>query len=226
MPDPGYLGEDSFSYTVNDMSGANSNNASVSIMISPINQPPLAVDDGPIYHNNMGELIIDILANDGDPDNSIDELTIVAVSAPQYGEVSIEDGLLIYVPNTDESYTTSFTYTIQDPEGLTSTATVSIEFERIPLEISEGFSPNNDGNNDNWYIAGIDYYADNSVKIYNRWGILVYEEENYNNESNVWDGRANAGMESGKTLDQGTYYYVLNLRDNSNSIKGYVMLVH
>ena len=140
--------------------------------------------------------------------------------------MTIENELLVYTPATDESYTVSFTYTIQDPEGLTSTAIVTIEFERIPLEISEGFSPNNDGNNDSWYIAGIDYYPDNNVKIYNRWGILVFEEDNYNNESVAWDGRANAGIESGKVLNEGTYYFVLNLGDNSNSIKGYVMLVH
>ena len=225
-PDSGYLGEDNFSYTVDDISGANSNIATVTIMVSPINQAPLAVDDGPIYHNTMDELIIDVFTNDSDPDNSLDELTIVSVSTPHYGEVILEDGLLIYVPDIEQSYNVDFTYTIQDPEGLTSTATVTIEFVRIPLEISEGFSPNNDGNNDNWYIAGIDYYPNNNVQIFNRWGILVFKEDNYNNESTVWDGRGNAGLESGKVLNKGTYYYVLNLGDDSKSIKGHVMLVH
>ncbi|HRD52172.1 MAG TPA: gliding motility-associated C-terminal domain-containing protein, partial [Flavobacteriales bacterium] len=56
------------------------------------------------------------------------------------------------------------------------------------------FSPNGDGYNDRFVIDGITYTS-NTVRIYNRWGQLVYEASNYQNQ---WDG---------DELPDGTYFY-------------------
>ena len=80
----------------------------------------------------------------------------------------------------------------------------------LELVIDTVLTPNGDGLNDTWYIEGLDNYPDNVVRVYNRWGNLVYEKTKYDNS---WDGTANAGMiiNKGVKLPVGTYYYVLDL---------------
>jgi gliding motility-associated-like protein len=70
------------------------------------------------------------------------------------------------------------------------------------LVIYNTFTPNNDGNNDTWYIGNIHKYPDNKVEIYNRYGKLVFKTSAYNN---TWDGRV-----AGDELPAGTYFYDLN----------------
>lgn len=69
------------------------------------------------------------------------------------------------------------------------------------------FTPNNDGENDTWIIENIqfDRFADNSVSIYNRWGGLVWESSNYDNQFIVWEGLHQDGVR----LPDGTYYYLV-----------------
>ncbi|MFV5689567.1 gliding motility-associated C-terminal domain-containing protein, partial [Flavobacterium sp. ZT3R25] len=81
--------------------------------------------------------------------------------------------------------------------------------------IHNAFSPNGDGINENFIIDNIDdvlCYPDNTVEIYNRWGVLVFETKGYNNTSNVFkgisEGRTTISQFSG--LPSGTYFYILN----------------
>ncbi len=66
------------------------------------------------------------------------------------------------------------------------------------------FSPNGDGKNETFVIKCIEDYPNNRLKIYNRWGNLVYEKRGY---KNTFKGASNKG----KKLPSGTYYYTLNL---------------
>ena len=224
-PSTDYLGEDSFSYTIEDPSGLISTPSVVSLAVVPPNRAPNAVDDGPITHRFLLDLEIDVLENDFDVDNSHDELTLVSVTQPNMGSVSIVDGKVVYQPEGTTGGTVTFTYTIKDPEGLTDTAFVTIEYVYNPLTVSEGYSPNNDGNNDTWYILSIENYPNNYVKVFDRWGLLVYEKEHYENSIVPWDGRANVGQMSGKLLDQGTYYYMLDVGGEIKMLSGFVMIV-
>ncbi|HEY3404580.1 MAG TPA: Ig-like domain-containing protein, partial [Ohtaekwangia sp.] len=224
-PDAGYLGTDSFTYTVEDASGAISVIITVSILVEPVNDPPLAVDDGPLTYAGVVPFTIDVLQNDSDPDNTNDELTIVSVSTPTQGSVAIVNNEIVFTPSGNTSGTIIFTYTIQDPEGLTDEATVTIQYTYLSLAVSQGFSPDSQGINDTWYIQSIEAYPDNSVKVFDRWGLLVYQAKHYDNVSVVWDGHANTGQESGKQLEQGTYYYVIDLGGSNKTQNGYVMIV-
>jgi gliding motility-associated-like protein len=224
IPAAGYVGSDSFTYTLRDPSGLVSNTAAVMIEVTPINNPPLAVDDGPFILENTQPFIIDVLSNDSDPDNTLDELTIVLVTDPQAGTVTIENRQLVYRRSGDLSGDDIFTYVISDPGGLTDTATVTIQYIYTPLSVSEGFSPNGDGSNETWYINNIESYPGNTVKVFDRWGILVFQANRYDNALG-WSGRANTGQESGRLLDQGTYYYLLDLGNNKKMISGYVTIV-
>lgn len=67
------------------------------------------------------------------------------------------------------------------------------------LTLPTGFTPNGDGVNDNFVILGIDMHPVNTFKVFNRWGNLVYEKQNYQNE---WNGRNSSNDE----LPDGTYF--------------------
>ena len=92
----------------------------------------------------------------------------------------------------------------------------------VHVNIPEGFSPNDDGINDTFVIQGIENYADNRIRIFNRWGNKVYEASPYRND---WDGRNHEGGNVGSDkLPVGTYYYLLWLRKNDSPKKGYIYL--
>ncbi len=83
---------------------------------------------------------------------------------------------------------------------------------------AEAFTPNGDGMNDGWVIPGIDNYPNNTVKVYNRWGHVVYETKSY---SNNWEGFYKDNREK---LPSGSYLYVIDLGDGSAPIQGWVFL--
>jgi gliding motility-associated-like protein len=223
-PEKDFIGNDSFAYTIEDAEGLTSFPATVTVNVVEVpNRPPNAVDDGPIENSFLTPIVIDVLANDTDEDN--DELSLVSVTNPSMGTVTIVNGQIEYQAADLTSGIVTFTYTIQDPSGLTDEAVVTIENSFPPLTVSEGFSPNNDSNNETWYILGIEYYPDNSVRVYDRWGFLVYQKQYYENSAAPWDGRGNVDQHAGKLLDQGTYYYILEPGSEMKTMTGYVVIV-
>ncbi len=224
-PQVDFVGVDVFSYTIQDEKGLKSLPATVTVTVIEVeNKAPNAVDDA-VENSSLTPITIDVLANDFDEDNNHSDLVLVSVTDPASGTVSILDGKVIFTPAGMINSTVTFSYTIQDPSGLTDEAVVTIENKFPPLLVSEGFSPNNDNNNDTWYIQGIEYYPNNSVKVFDRWGFLVYQKQNYENVSSPWDGRGNAAQHSGKLLDQGTYFYILEPGGELKTMNGYVVIV-
>jgi gliding motility-associated-like protein len=81
-------------------------------------------------------------------------------------------------------------------------AQVSIKvIDMTKLDIPNTFTPNNDGINDEFRIRVTGYFKLNGLKIFNRWGQLVFESKDLNN---VWNGNKN-----GQLLPVGTYYWVI-----------------
>jgi len=90
-----------------------------------------------------------------------------------------------------------------------------------PIFIPEGFSPNGDGSYDVFEILNLNGLKAN-VQIYNRWGILVYANENYQND---WTGIANQGLVVyGEELPAGTYYYIIQIEGEAEPRKNYFTL--
>jgi hypothetical protein len=94
--------------------------------VSAANQAPIAVDDSISYIGSSGSVLIDVLANDSDPDG--DTLTIISVTPPSLltASVTIEGNAVRYnyplgTPGSDQ-----FTYTISDGRGGTATANVNV----------------------------------------------------------------------------------------------------
>jgi gliding motility-associated-like protein len=77
------------------------------------------------------------------------------------------------------------------------------------IHIYEILTPNNDGKNDFFRILGIESFPNSTVRIYNRWGTMVYETTGYNNTDNYWDGTSIENKN--KKLPVGVYYYVIDL---------------
>ena len=93
------------------------------------------------------------------------------------------------------------------------------------LIIPNAFSPDGDGINDTWTIRGDlnENYPNNQIRIFNRWGVSVYETKGYQND---WNGsNYNSSGSTSLNLPVGTYFYLLDLNgDGSNIKKGYVYL--
>ncbi|HEX2900406.1 MAG TPA: gliding motility-associated C-terminal domain-containing protein, partial [Bacteroidia bacterium] len=91
----------------------------------------------------------------------------------------------------------------EDSAGCTDTLEVC-NFAVLPLEldIPNTFTPNNDGRNDVFQIVGIELYPNNHLAVYNRWGNLVYEKDQYDNS---WKGD---NYKNGAPLPDGAYYYI------------------
>jgi gliding motility-associated-like protein len=96
------------------------------------------------------------------------------------------------------------------------------------LFIPKGFSPNDDGINDVVVIKGIENFPENEIKIFNRWGNLVYEAQRYDNVSVVWDGTTTVNAVGGsERLPEATYFYILTYKDlsgNTQKVTGYIYL--
>ncbi|WP_333818798.1 gliding motility-associated C-terminal domain-containing protein [Ohtaekwangia sp.] len=90
-----------------------------------------------------------------------------------------------------------------------------------------GISRNGDGKNDIFYINCIADFPNNIVKVFNRAGTLVYEHEGYNNIDIFFDGRSNKGISMmGTNLPDGTYFYIIDKRDGSKPMAGYLEIVN
>jgi gliding motility-associated-like protein len=87
--------------------------------------------------------------------------------------------------------------------------------EPYVLEMPEGFSPNDDGKNDYFIVHGIESYPKNNLKIFNRWGNIVYQKDNY---INSWHGENTDGQE----LPDATYFAILEINNGDIVLKGYV----
>lgn len=96
------------------------------------------------------------------------------------------------------------------------------------IVVYNAITPGTDGKNDILRISCIDQFPENRVEIFNRWGVKVFEIENYDNEGNVFRGFSDARgtLNRREKLPTGTYFYILNYRYNSQQIRkaGYLYI--
>jgi gliding motility-associated-like protein len=94
---------------------------------------------------------------------------------------------------------------------------LAIESSSDCLLIPELVTPNEDGINDDWNISGLSGYSNPSIAIHNRWGVLVFYEEPFLGQ---WNTKSNRGWlyRPEEKIPTGTYYYILQLNDASQTI--------
>jgi gliding motility-associated-like protein len=118
--------------------------------------------------------------------------------------------------------TTTYTVLVTNEWNCKTTMNVQVTVACDTLLVPNGFSPNGDGTNDGYVIDGIENYPGNKLWVYNRWGNLVYKAKDYKNN---WDGVCNvSGVIMGKRVPEGTYYFILDLNDNSKPRAGYLII--
>lgn len=120
-----------------------------------------------------------------------------------------------------------YTAEVSNPGGCIARDEVTIEplCNGYNVYIPNTFSPNNDGVNDVFYPRGKGLFSVRSMKIFNRWGEVVFNKINIsaNNPSDGWDGIFN-----GKKLSSDVYVYVIEVVCNNSqvmSLKGNIMLL-
>jgi gliding motility-associated-like protein len=91
-------------------------------------------------------------------------------------------------------------------------ATKEMEVIRTICEIPNVITPNDDGSNDSLDLTG---FGVKKIEIYNRWGRLVYDKENYNNE---WHGQNSKG----ESLPDSTYFYLIQLENETSTKTGWI----
>lgn len=94
-----------------------------------------------------------------------------------------------------------FLLTVTDDFGCKNDTTIQVRVEDCTIEASNVMTVNNDGVNDNLIIDGVEFWPNTMLKIYDRWGKLVFESENYQND---WNGNV---KDSNRKAPAGTYYY-------------------
>lgn len=109
---------------------------------------------------------------------------------------------------------------------------VCIEADCQSLVVHNAFTPNGDGINEYFLIENIDNtvcYPENTIEIYNRWGIKVFDTTNYNNYERVFRGisEGRATIKQSEELPTGTYFYILKyktIEGNFVTKNGYLYL--
>ena len=169
-----------------------------------------------------------------EPDASIDGATMLingtgsnySIDASQFAGVSIDsvvwtandsiicdDPLSCFSLTQAPSETTTYVVSVFYNDGCSVTSQLLVEVQEPEpvsiLEVPNVISPNDDGTNDEWIIVTNDEeLVINSVKIYDRWGNMVFTvDEAFTpiNTNITWDGRLN-----GKDIIPGVYVYMIN----------------
>ncbi|MEY8849289.1 gliding motility-associated C-terminal domain-containing protein [Psychroserpens sp. XS_ASV72] len=165
--------------------------------------PTLLCDEG----NNSATFDLYAILEDNDITTSPSEITF-------YNNLSDLEALTnnIFNPyNYTNSNSPETVYVRLENQPCYVIYTLELSVENCPPHIPQGFSPNNDNTNDWFNIQGLyDIFEDHELKIFNRYGTLIFEGDN----DLPWSGRTNRGINNhGKLVPVGTYFYILNLND-------------
>ncbi|MGF1560327.1 MAG: gliding motility-associated C-terminal domain-containing protein [Flavobacteriaceae bacterium] len=175
-----------------------------------------------------GAVLIDVDVNDeiNDPFNDLPNTDGDAES--DYRDTDDDnDG----IPTMDEDANNDGDYSNDDfdNDGIPDYLDPDQPMEIDDVEVFNIVTPNNDGVHDYLVITGLDTRTNNTLQIYNRWGILIYETRSYNTEGNVFDGtsQGRATIRKGDRLPVGTYFYILDYEDLDatwKNLSGYLYL--
>ncbi|THD65648.1 tandem-95 repeat protein [Robertkochia marina] len=210
---------------------------SQAVMIIEVTPVQDVVDDA-ISVNSFDPQPVVITILDNDTFNPATDVVVVNIADPNMGTMTINnDGTVTFLVDEGATGNEVVTYTVSviHSDGTTNNEQGSIQInaynegerEDPPVEEDEDvyvhqlMTPNGDGQNDFLRIYGIENYPDNTVMIFNRWGVKVFETNGYDNALNVFRGISEGRMTISKNsmLPAGTYYYTLNYKTNSGSSK-------
>lgn len=148
-PGANFDGSDSFTYQLSD-GQANSNIATVTIIVNAVNDAPLATNDS--YSTNedvpLSVPAPGVLSNDGDVDGNALSAVLIVGSGPTNGVLTLNpDGSFSYTPNANYNGSDSFTYKANDGQVDSNIATVSLTIVAVndpPVAGNDSYTANED----------------------------------------------------------------------------------
>jgi gliding motility-associated-like protein len=173
----------------------------------------------------QGQVTIDLTTLISDVDNNLDVSTLTIVSQPVSGaSATIDDQHMLLLDYTGVSFTGTDRITIMicDMQGACTQQGLTIEVVG-DVVVYNALSPNGDGLNDVFYLQYIDLVPEtrtNTVTVFNRWGDLVFEVNDYDNNERAFRGL----NKHGEKLPSGTYYYKIEYATGSRT--GFISLKH
>ncbi len=122
--------------------------------------------------------------------------------------------------NPTASPVDNITYTLHATSDMGCGIISAAVFVRVykKITIPSTFSPNGDGVNDTWNIEALETYPQSQLKVFNRSGQQVFSSTGY---SKPWNGGY-----KGYVLPSGTYYYTIDLKNDTPLLSGWVYIVH
>lgn len=161
------------------------------------------------------------------PPFSLSKDSVVYESQLTYSVAEMVSDKTVYVkfsPKVTSNYTDSVTsVSIGADSKVVALSGKAVEPNRLlpgfnHLAANNVITPNDDGRNDIWVIKNIDQYPNNTVKVFDKYGHVVYSKHGYTND---WGGTYNNGP-----LSQGTYYYIVDFGAGSGLIfTGFITIV-
>ncbi|WP_317903049.1 Ig-like domain-containing protein [Cerina litoralis] len=211
------------------------------------------VPDAIEAHDHDHDGIPDVVALGTDQDNDgLDD----GYEGTSLSDIDVNDEMddpFSYLPNTDGDEESDYRDTDDDGDGLLTRdedlngdgnyANDDSDGDGIPdyldpdanptppsdgVEVFNVITPNGDGIHDVLTITGLDKFPSNRIRIYNRWGVLVFTTKAYDNRGNYFDGTSQGRVTVDKDhkLPTGTYFYLLEYGndDGSKKISGYIYI--
>jgi len=171
-----------------------------------------------------GKISIDLTLLISDADNNLDLATLKIINQPTSGApVQITNNILT-LDYAGLSFAGIDKLTIEVCDLLGSCTQQELTINVVgDLIIYTGISPNGDPFNENWIIQNIEALPDtkeNTVSIYNRWGDLVFETTNYDNDTRVFKGI----NKNDKEVSSGVYFYKIYFNSGRAALTGYLTI--
>lgn len=185
-----------------------------------VSQGPCSVSAGTVAVNisgiNLNLAFKDTIIKEGTT------ITLLSTSAASSFTWLPKDNFIKYdnspAPDVNPIITTTYTIIAIDGKGCIASDTVRvIVTPDDELIFYSAFTPNGDGNNDYFYIGNIYKYPNNILKIYNRYGQVIFTSAGYKND---WNGEY-----QGNKVPTGTYFYVLDSGTEKGKYTGSVTIM-
>ncbi|MCF6359226.1 MAG: BspA family leucine-rich repeat surface protein [Cyclobacteriaceae bacterium] len=205
----GFVGADSFDFQVENQCNAI---ASATVNVNIPNTAP-SFNDGTASAIPGAPVTINITDLITDLNGNIDLSSIEIIQQPGSGApatLDADNNLVVDYTGMIFFGTDEVVIRVYDTDGAFSEASIFITVEALPIEAYNAVSPNGDGRHDFLEFRYIEAYPENEVKVFNRWGDVVFTVEGYNNTDKTFTGSANFG--GSNELPTGTYYYTVTLK--------------